>query len=135
MRKDVKVDRPSKTVDHPSLSVATGDDVHWTISSITKDEVLVLKSLDTDPNFSTLGDTGKKGIDNIKINIPNLPGLKLPHTFPYEISVQTDSASSVVVVTDSLVIDTIGMPAHGYPHGHRDGDEPRGDDHGHEGRD
>lgn len=138
--KKIKVDRSSTPkVSPPSLHVSTLEKVEWTIYkgltiSIEADERLIFKSLDTDTRFSTLSATGDPGVPTISVDIPNPLGLVLNHDLPYEISVQKVPPlpdlplSPVPVISDKLVIDTIGPPINPcLPEGE---DEPAEDDYG-----
>ncbi len=104
--KKINVDRKNKKTNSPNLSVATGDEVTWTISSIGTDERLVL-------NSSLINATGTVGSDTLTVTIPVVG---VPYPLNYGISVQTVPplpalpSSPVLVANDKLVIDTIGPP-------------------------
>jgi len=109
--KKIDVDRKNKKTNSPNLSVATSEEVSWTMSDLATDERLVL-------NSSLINATGTPGSKTLKVNIPVVG---VPYNLNYGIAVQTVPplpalpSPPVPVTSDKLVIDTIGQPTGGNP--------------------
>jgi hypothetical protein len=125
----VAIARAKKDVNPKTPHVANSDTVSWQIDKIVGTEELIVVAA-ANP-YVTINATGKPGLDTLEVPVTYSPG-KYPYEVSYSIYIQMDSASSVLVATDKLVIDTIGMPTGGEPGDH--GGEPGGDGHGLYGR-
>ncbi len=104
--KRIDVDRKNKKTNSPNLRVATSEEVSWTMLDLKTDERLVL-------NSSLIKVIGKVNFTTLTVTIPVVA---VTYDLDYEICVQTvpppaaPPSPEVPVVSDKLVIDTIGPP-------------------------